>query len=186
MTQTVSSGEDAYLTAAEFLARVDERVVGQWLSDTGTALTEAQMLASAKLAQALKGASGELESACLIGERYSADDLAALADSDTNSAALLKDVVAGLSLARVWQRRPRTNNDPYPTQAQWSQQLSEQLRNGVRIFGLAESAEAGRMDVSTITPEEVAARRLISTSARRFFGRRAINERPNDDGSSWP
>ena len=181
MSSTLTSNTTAYLTATQFVQRVDTNVVGEWLSDTTAALTSAQVLASTILTAFLKGSSGELESACLAGERYSAEDLTDLASASptTNSTELLYDIVAGLTLGRCWGRRPRTSDQGFPTLTQWAQQQIELLRQGVRIFGFAEHAEAGRIKYGEITPAEVAARGLASYRARRMLGPRADQTPPN-------
>jgi glutathione S-transferase len=171
---TITSNSTTLLSAAQFVQRADVRVLGDWLADDGTRLTSAQVVASAVLAVLLKGASGELESAVMAGERYTAADLAAVAASGTNSAELLFDVVAGLTLARVWGRRPRTDNSPLPALSQWAQQRVEELRSGLRIFPTTEHAAAGVLSHDEITAEEVRQRGYLTQVGRRFFGRRAI------------
>lgn len=178
MTATPLSRTTSYCTAAEFVVRVDVRVVGMWLSDTGTQLTESEVLASTVLATLLKEASGELESACLVGERYVPDDLAALLTAANVSAEFLKGIVAGITFGKVWGHRPRTAAEPYPPMAQWAEGKLEALSMGKRIFGFQEAAEAGRMDISQESVADIEARNGVVFQAARFFGRRANREYP--------
>ena len=176
MPLTVASGGDAYLTAAEFLRRVDVRIVGQWFQDLETSpgvpappLTESQVLSNPDLAVILKQASGRLEQALLTGARYSVEDLLALIDSDTNGAEDLKGVVAGVAFGMCWQRRPRTDPRPYPTISQESDKVLERLREGTHILPFAEAAEAGIMRWGRFTEEDRLRAGLVTSRLGRFF-----------------
>jgi hypothetical protein len=85
----------------------------------------------------------------------------------------LKDIVAWLAFGRVWARRPRTASEALPTMVTWAQQQCELLRNGQRIFGFVEHAQAGVMEHERMTAAQIEQRNLISTQARRFFGERS-------------
>src|SRR5262245_45081022 len=105
MVQTVISGVSAYCTVSQFLDRRDWRTVGRLLSDTDTVpANRAAVEADAKLGALLKGASGRIERACFRGGRYTAADLEALAE--TNAGEDLADLIADLTMYRVYGRRP--------------------------------------------------------------------------------
>lgn len=182
MAQTVSSSDSSYCTAAECVQRLDNRSLGDWLADDGTRLTSAQVLASTVLAALLQGASGEFESAIMVGERYTVEDIEALIAADTNAAEFVKDIIANLVLLRAWGRRPRTASEPIPPMAQWADKQLELLRTGTRIFGFAETTDAGKIEHSEMTADEIRRRPLLSNKLRRFFGRRSVADDGGDCG----
>lgn len=169
---TISSGDYAYCTVAQFIQRVDARTVQEWMSDTGTALTSVQLSASTELSEILKESSAEVEAFCLACQRYTPEDLEQIYNSDSNAGRLLIGVVAGLTLGRVWARRPRTAAEPFPTLTQWARNILEQLRQGIAVFGLLEHQEAGVLSHTIMTPAEVVTRRLATYIGHRYFGRR--------------
>ncbi len=121
----------------------------------------------AVLLEILLGASGELESACLIGDRYSPTDLGALTGSGLQR---LTKLVADLAFWTLAQRRQPSSADPEKVPGA-KQALAEldRLRNGERIFGLQESANAGLPDVSEPEPTRNLGSPVVSQSSR-FFG----------------
>ncbi len=121
----------------------------------------------AVLLEILLGASGELESACLIGDRYSPTDLGALTGSGLQR---LTKLVADLAFWTLAQRRQPSSADPEKVPGA-KQALAEldRLRNGERIFGLQESADAGLPDVSEPEPTRNIGSPVVSQSSR-FFG----------------
>jgi hypothetical protein len=167
-----------YCEAAHFVERYDIRTVGDWLSDETPPrrLTPTEVLNSTVLATLLLEASGEIESACLMGERYTVDNLLSLTGG---SAELLCGLVGGLTLGKLWGRRPRTDSQPFPTAARWAQDYLQRLATGERIFGLVEVTEAGRMDHDRETASVIRDRSLTVVEAARYFGRRADRSDPN-------
>lgn len=177
---TPTSTTTPYCTPAQLIERCDVRTLGDWLSDETPPrrFTSAEVLASTALANILLEASGELESGVLMGERYTVEDLQALQAYDSASQQLLIGIVAGLAFGKVWYRRPRTDDQKFPTMAQWAQGLLEQLSKGARIFGFVEVAEAGRMEHGRITAAEITDRDLLVVQADRYFGRRGDRSDP--------
>ena len=162
-----------YLTAAQFLSRYDKRTSLEWASDDDDPLTEAEFIASTMINDLLLEASGEVESACLMGERYSVVDLQALTGA---TGQLLKGIVGGLFLGKLWGRRPRTPAEAFPTATQQSQGYMEQLYMGRRIFGLTTVMEAGRIEHEVMTPRDIEERNFTSSKIRRWLGMRANME----------
>ncbi len=141
MTQTVISGASAYCTPQQFLDRYDLRTVGRLLSDDGkSTLNQMQLLASPILASFLMEASGEVETVCLQGGRYTPADLAALAG--TNHGMTLAGLVADLAMWRLWRRRP-SKDDKAPASVEDARDLLQRLGDGEAIFGFQETADAG-------------------------------------------
>lgn len=168
MSQTVLTSATAYCSAAEFLNRYDRRTVAKLCSDTGEAIVDGALEANTNLAAALAQASGRVESASLVGERYTPTDLASLTG---NAAAHLAGIVADLAYPILARRRPKENVE-VPPQAKEAEEWLEALARGMRIFGFAEAAEAGHMDSSTETRQIVENRKLWTYTAERMFGTR--------------
>ena len=122
---------------------------------------EGEMLAGLLLA-----ASGELESAALVGRRYAAADLAGLAGAGLSR---LQKVVADLAFWSLVQRRQPAGGDPKtcPGAVQALEEL-DRLRNGERIFSFDESAGAGLPSVSQLGVDRHAV--PLVEAAWRYFG----------------
>lgn len=165
---TSDSASTSYCTPAEMLMLFDTRFLGDLVFDDGTRATEAQLLASTKLQFILDAASGELESACCVGGRYTAADLAALTGVTRSR---LSELVAWLAIGKLMGRR-NPSVEKYPQIADAREDL-QMLREGVRIFTTVEAQEADEPALVQSTGFNV--RPLPSSYCRagRFFGRRS-------------
>jgi hypothetical protein len=177
MTKTISSSTTRYLPVAQFLRRVDQTIVAQLCSDDPDNPVEVGDLASDdNLAAAIMDAEGEVEAAALLGERYTKEDLQALAASTTAAATgKLWRLISDIAWVLLWERRPNKNLPPPPS-LERSNAWLEQLALGKRIFGFAEAADAGLMDIQTETATDVQERNGSTFIADRLFGRRANRE----------
>jgi hypothetical protein len=115
----------------------------------------------------LLGASGELESACQVGNRYSAADLAALTGSGLHR---VRKVVADLAFWALCQRRtPQSGNPETVPGAKQALEELDRLRKGERIFSFSESADAGLPETVRPDPSLNEAGRAV-IQAKRLFG----------------
>lgn len=167
---TPIGGTEPYATVADVITQCDVRTLGDFLSDTGTRLAQQEVEDSEFLIDALGQASGDLEAACMAGGRYTLADLQALTG---NSRRILANVVVGLTLEQVFDRRP----DRKPPglglrKVEKAHTRLESLRKGEWIFALKEQADAGRQSHRRETSYDVESRNLSTFIARRFFGRR--------------
>jgi hypothetical protein len=136
--------------------------------DVRSALTDSSSVEGSRLAELLKDASGEVETAAFVGGRYAPADLAALTG---NQSAYLKRLVADIAVGLCYQRRPDLFAGP-PAAAQKAANLLNALASGERIFGLQENIDASHMEMTTDTPEQVETRNGMVVIAQGFFGRR--------------
>ena len=168
---TPLSGTSAYATASDFTARYDARTVAQLLSDADVQITSGQVPSNASLAALLQEASGMLESACLVGQRYQPADLSGLTG---NSMQMLIGIVCGVGMYLLWCRRPEKYKDmKLPSRAELALRQMDDLRDGSRIFGILEAAEANNIPTPYFTqPNDLYLRNPVSVQARRFFGNR--------------
>lgn len=169
--KTVVSGS-SYCTPTQFGQRYDVRSLAQRLSDDGTDVSDP--LNDTKLAAILKEASGKVEAAALVGERYTPTDLAELQElvngATTNMCEMLAGLVADLAIPIIFKRRPEIL--PQFPQVQEAQLFLKALAEGEKIFGFQETMDAGHMDSEYEEPATIANRNLFSYQARRFFGTR--------------
>jgi hypothetical protein len=172
MSQTPLGTATPYCSAAVLFQFHDAQQVAQLLRDgDGPQPTRARILDPEStegliLATLLLAASGELESACLIGNRYSPTDLAALTGSGLGR---LQKIVADLTFWALMQRRQPGSADPKtcPGALQGLTEL-DRLRNGERIFGFQDSAAAG---LPTVTdPDTTKQANPLVSNANPFFG----------------
>lgn len=176
---TPNSSVTSYATPADITARYDLRTLGDWCGDQGRRVDPVSLKTDTNMLTALADASGDIESACFVSAKYSADDLNALT---TQSLSLLKRICSDIACGYLASRRPDLNN-PYETRYLQALEKLEQLRNGQRIFSLLEHAEAGLIDSEVETPIDVEARNMTTLISRRYFGRRSNEYYPPPAGN---
>lgn len=126
-------------TVSDLVARWDQRLLADLASDTGT--PESSLSTNARVLAALEGASGQVRSAVLQGQRYTVEDLANLGPEDS---AYLKDIVCGLAVLRLAVCRLNVLGEQvYKDLRQDLQERLEELARGERIFATAQAQEAG-------------------------------------------
>lgn len=171
---TPVSATTPYITATEFLKRYDWRTIIQLMGDDDASdpqlstLLDEDTNEGGNLLAILKDAAGELETAALLGGRYSVADLNALTN---NQSAYLGRIVADLAIGRCYQRRPDLFGQP-PTQSQVAANILNALASGERIFGLQDQIDAGHMEMTTDAPADVVERNGMVVIAQEYFGRR--------------
>jgi phage gp36-like protein len=168
-----------YASAADMSDRFDARTLGQLCSDSNVpiglvngqvvATTLATIAASSPMQSALMTASGQIESACLVGGRYSAEDLLAL--ESTASGMLLRQLTCDLAMMLLIRRRPNYKV-PVPESYTQSQEFMQLLAAGERIFGLQDPVSAGTLVDDRMSPIDFRERGEISARASPLFGRR--------------
>lgn len=178
MAQTPLTNSGSYLTPAAFLARCDARTVGDLCSDNGTRITAAQLLTDANLAAALLDASGEVEAAAMKGARYAPVDLLAISTTTGAAQGKLFRMIARLTLAYLYERRPDHKEKPPATILAIEKQL-EELRDGIMVFGTVETSGAQTLEAVVETSQDVENRNLTVVQASRYFGVRGSQRGPN-------
>lgn len=173
MAKTVSTVSSSVVaaTAAELVRRVDARVLGDLVSDTGERLSPSALQADLNFLALVRDAWADLESACLEGQRYTSADLAALVANTGAAAGKVYRILAWLVTQYAFERRP----DREPANTRAAEQAQEHLRmlaDGRRIFSLSETAAAGVAETEVETAAEVESRDLATYQARGYFGRR--------------
>lgn len=136
----------SYATPAEFLQRFDARIFGDVVSDEDTPVTPQQLLDDPNLQAALDDASGDIEAACLVGERYTPDDLAGLTG---NSLFHLKRICCDIAAAYLLRRRPSDNPEADDARLELAEKHLMKLRTGENVFWRGDDADqAGTVDTT--------------------------------------
>lgn len=159
----------AYATPADFLFAYDARRVAELLSDTDNPVTPDDIANNETLLRLLEDASAEVRLACRVGERYTADHLAALAVDPTHKYSLIR-LVNDICYAFLVSRRGYSSKELQDLAPNWerAQQMLEWLRLGERVFDASGAPEAGAA-VDVITPLQ-STRCTIVSKASRLFG----------------
>lgn len=173
MPMTPSEGMAPYATPADFRAMYDVRALGMLVDDTNVAVDESGLAADDVIAAMLARASGDVESACMVGSRYNPEDLAML---QGNGRALLVGIVCDLAYGYLRQRRGLPDQHG-PAYEQARLALSD-LEEGKRIFPFAQSEQAGLAQNHDLIAAELDRHPYASRRLRRLFGRRLRDEGP--------
>lgn len=125
-----------YASVDNFIASYDVRMICKELSDTGTPIAAGDLAANTTLLQLLNEASDIILASCLVGKRYSADDLTTLAASATGGF-LLRRLCSDLAYGMLVSRRGRAASDVAklaPAFVQVHSLYLPQLRAGEILF----------------------------------------------------
>lgn len=142
-----------YATPDDMIARFDVRTLGDLSADDGTRVSSANLAINAKLVASLSDASGQLEAACLQGERYSIEDLGGLKG---DSESFLVRIVCDLALGYLWRRKLYVDENAARLEAvQRADEHLTRLRSGEWVFDVTENKEAGRAKVATIPRDTI-------------------------------
>lgn len=173
MAKTPATSPAGYCTGAEALDYCDYRNLRELLDDenAGAALGAAAVAAHPRWAALLLAASGELETACLVGGYYHAEDIQALVAAGGAGAALVRRTVAHLAQGEARRRRGLQEEDE-TGYLKAAHELLQALREGKRILPLVQTQQAGQASVTVLTAEDRRALNLPTSVYDRFFGRR--------------
>ena len=141
--------------------------MGQLVSDSGTAVSQANLATDTNLTQALADASGEILSACLRGGRYTETDLTSLTG---NSLAYLERLTCDLAVYYLVLRRG-LNVEQYP-QAQKAVEALELIEEGERVFSVPDVVDAGHAHTYTVSDYTIANNNSIRDYGKYFNIRR--------------
>lgn len=136
----------SYALPEDFLKRYDARIFGDIVRDDGEQATAAELLSDANLQAALDDASGDIEGACLVGERYTPTQLAALTG---NSQSLLIRICCDIAVAFLLRRRPSSDPDQDIRQLELAETHLVRLRRGEQVFFQGDEVDAAGVPDTT-------------------------------------
>lgn len=142
----------AYCTAAQFIASYDSRRVRELLSDSGTPIGQPDLAANAILLQLLEEASEMVIAAISVRQKYTRDELNAMAASATEGF-LLRRLVADLAYGLLQQRRGVAAGDISRLAPGYvlAQQMLGQLREGLLILPKAADETRPRTGLPSVS-----------------------------------
>ena len=172
MALTPISSATSYATPADLISFKDIRALADLLEDQGQRVGGTQpnpttVEADPNLQVALNWASGEIESAMMVGQKYQPVDLNSLTGM---SLYLLKGLTCDLAFWKLLTRRYPTTGITEEYRA--AMERLERLRLGERIFGFQESMQAGLPANQFFTQQTINTLFLSTTQAIRFYGNR--------------
>lgn len=160
----------SYVTPEQFLARRDVRAIQQLLRDTGVTTPLADVTTEPTFLAALDDASGEVRAACETANRYTANDLDALAASNDP---FLINLVCDLAYGKLQRRRARpVTGDEYP-EVEKAEQWLALLRLGERVLNIQSAKDAGNERGASISATTYANSGLAADTYRFFYPRGA-------------
>ncbi len=155
-----------YATGEEFLARYDARLVGDLVSDTGVNVQSAAN--NANLLALLEDASGAIDSAVYVGDRYTPLQMANLSDT---AAAFCRRLCCDLTLIYLKRRRGRFNKDTDGALQDEVDARLKALRDGEDLLLLQDQTEAPASVVELVRPRLIGVNHAttIRDSTRNYF-----------------
>lgn len=154
----------AYATGTDLVGRYDARLLGDLCQDAGERISDIPVLvANPNVLQALEDATGMVNSAALVGQRYVVADLEAMTGY---GAAFLQRITCDLAFAFLRQRRGY-DIEQYPTIKE-SFHFLDRLRLGERVFDIA-SAEAAGNPTSNAIPLYTILQQPLLTNNNRYW-----------------
>jgi hypothetical protein len=177
MAQTPLTSATPYCAGLQLFNYCDVRTVADYAQDLGqrpggSPNPDPMVVAALPVVtELLLAASGDIEAAAMVSQRYTPTDLNALLTNGGAGAAKLRELCAGIMMQKLFERRPNRTAPEFPAVAR-AQAWLEALANGVRIFSFQEAADSGLPEVVVEQPPDHVAQNLTTTIARRFYGRR--------------
>jgi len=157
----------ALVATTDLTAYYDARVIADLASDSDIPVADEDFSTNTVITAAIEAASGKLESACLVGERYTEAKLLALTG---NALAYMKRLVCTLAMAYLCARRQGKHREEYEAQLKEAQEDIDRLRNGEAIFGSdADSVAAGNPEVDGPDVVDYQQYNRIPERVKRFY-----------------
>jgi hypothetical protein len=154
----------SYLTNAELIDFIDERIISDLCTDNGVRPSLAQVLVDPNVTLACSTASGMVNSAALTAQRYSVLQLTSLTGDDSN---LLKMIVAWLAFGQLCMRRGR---DP-ETNPAYKEMMNYlvQIRRGDNLFNVPANVGVGVPAEQFPTAVNYQTVNTVRTATNRYF-----------------
>jgi hypothetical protein len=167
MGLTPNSSSTSYLSAVTFLQLRDVLTTGDLTRDDGVQNTASELVTDPILALVLQVASGQVEAACVAGQRYMPADLQALVAAGGNGAAYLWSIIADIAAFELAKRRWRFSGDVAKSYER-ATKLLDSLRSGENVLPFLEAEKAGDADTTYFDPSDVNRLGLVSSQTRIF------------------
>lgn len=155
----------AYADGNDLAARYDIDWIGDLATDNREHLSRGAVGTHPAVLAALDGASGQVQAALIQGGQYTVSDLSGLTGVNK---AYLADLVCGLAIIRLYERR----GESIPANAEASQQkwwsLLDKLANGANVFNLPSQLDATVVDHTGPTAVQLQNRNDLTVRSKQF------------------
>lgn len=171
----------SYATPTQMLERFDARVLGDLCADDGTRVSAANLLTDDNLQAALDDASAAIDAALRASDRYSVEQLDALATEaqlangnanfDIKSSRHLVRVTCAIALMYLADRRlyGGGENQSLNRVIEQAKQYVKDLQSGKDIFDIGQAAEYGKPQVSGPTTAQLDNLNLVTRRTRNYY-----------------
>lgn len=163
----------AYAAPSDLILRYDRTTVGQLCGDDKRAVSGVDLPTDPVCLGMLNDASGMIDAALLVGNRYTPADLLGLS---SNSSFLLIRVCCDIAMALLIDRRPGWNPERSKAIHELADSHLEKLRTGENTFNIQASMDAGEpVDSGPLTinyqPDQI---NNIVDRSRAYYGERLM------------
>lgn len=156
----------AYATPKDLIDRYDANDLGDLATDDGSQVSEAALAKNSKILAALDDASGEVDAALLVGNRYSPVELR---DLTGHSRSHLVRIVCDIAAARMMGRRLGRDIEKVKLVIELAEGHLERLRRGENVFNLQPQKDAGNPSAIGLSVVEYSQSDLIRDRTRRYY-----------------
>lgn len=139
-----------YCTAANIVAALDQRTVAELCSDTGTPSPVPNSVVTELIGQA----QGEIDMYIRVGNRYTADDIAALEAGENPT---LVRLAVDLTIELLFLRRGRTIPEGIMGRIERTRAVLRSLSEGELIFGSVSGARSAGLPTVQAVPTNITA-----------------------------
>ena len=129
----------AYATPADLMLRYDRGDIGQLVADDKRQVSEVDLVTNPQCLAALADASGAVDGALFMGNRFTPADFATLT---ANSQSLLVRITCDIAMSNLLQRRPGWNPEKMKAMTELAESHLEKLRKGENTFSIVGSNAA--------------------------------------------
>ena len=166
-----------YCSGSDLKPFIDKRWLATLLSDSGSPIGGDPFADTTILPQLILAAGGAVESACLVGGKYTPDDLNNL---EANSKQLLNRILAGIVVQMVRERRQYVEGEKKQQQpiARFAETHLSLIRKGERIFSVVAVQDARTSSARDESLPARIVRQGITERNHRLFGRRGYPQWP--------
>ena len=158
----------SYATGEEFVQRYDVRLIGDLVKDDGVQASQTLIPTHPVVLALLGDASGAIDAALLVGNRYTP---AQLADLSATAASFLRRLTSDLTLIYLKRRRGRFDPEKDGALLKEINATLDSLRKGEDLLLLADQTQAAASTIELVRPEliPVCRKQTIRHNTRNYY-----------------
>lgn len=157
-----------FATGSDMLARYDARLLGDLVRDDGTQEPSVSLAANANLTAAITDATAVIQSAIVVGNRYTLSQISSLSDS---SESVLRRICCDLALIYLKRRRGKFNAENDGPLLESVEASIKSLRDGENLLmiGTATESPASVAELSVPTLVTIQNRHTLRDTVKNYF-----------------